>query len=68
MQKPDGYYKQNRSELLSLMPSLTGLKVLDIGCGEGGLGILLKENGCSIVYGIEVIPNIAEKAKETGLI
>ena len=63
MQKPDEYYEQNRSELLELIPSVTGSNVLDIGCGAGGFGKLLKEKGCSTIYGIEVIPDIAEKAK-----
>ncbi len=64
MNQPEMYYEQDRSELLDLMPQIKDAKILDVGCGAGKLGKLLKEHGCGEVHGIEVVQTAAKKAME----
>lgn len=59
LSKPDSYYQFDRAELLTYIPGNIK-KVLDVGCGAGNFGALLKDKfGCE-VWGIE----ISEKAGE----
>jgi 2-polyprenyl-3-methyl-5-hydroxy-6-metoxy-1,4-benzoquinol methylase len=37
--------------------------ILDIGCGTGAVGRSLKQRGCGMVYGVEVVAQAAEAAK-----
>jgi len=60
--KPDGYYAQGRPELVALLPERVG-RVLDIGCGEGGVGRALRGRAESLT-GIELDAGAAEKASE----
>jgi len=55
------YYTQQREEIARLMATQPGQRVLDVGCGEGGLGRILKQKGCRVV-GIEVEPGVAVEA------
>jgi O-antigen biosynthesis protein len=61
--KNEGYYEHAREELLAYMPSLTGVKVLDVGCGAGHLGALIKARGAAWVTGIETMPGPAARAR-----
>jgi O-antigen biosynthesis protein len=59
--RPDTYYVQARPEVADLVPPACR-RVLEIGCGAGGLGRLLKERGC-FVAGVELVPEAAEAAR-----
>jgi 2-polyprenyl-3-methyl-5-hydroxy-6-metoxy-1,4-benzoquinol methylase len=41
-----------------------GIDVLDVGCGEGAFGRLVKQHRTANVWGVEVIPEIASKAAD----
>ena len=57
------YYNHPRRELLQYIPFRTN-RLLDIGCGAGSFGALLKkERGVSEVFGIELIPDAWKKAR-----
>jgi 2-polyprenyl-3-methyl-5-hydroxy-6-metoxy-1,4-benzoquinol methylase len=47
-----------------MIQPLAGAKVLDVGCGAGGLGRRLKELGCGQVYGIECVEEPAAIAAQ----
>lgn len=58
------YYAENRPEMLLYIP-LDVKKILDVGCGLGNFGKLLKErNNQCLVYGIEKNPTIAYEASK----
>lgn len=59
--RPDAYYTAERRDIAELIPS-TCHRVLEIGCGEGHLGRLLRSRG-HFVAGVELVPSVAEKAK-----
>jgi len=59
--RPLNYYDNPRHELAAWVPT-TAARVLDIGCGRGQLGRLLRLRGGHWVSGIELIPSIAEQA------
>jgi 2-polyprenyl-3-methyl-5-hydroxy-6-metoxy-1,4-benzoquinol methylase len=60
--KPPEYHAHARREMLEFVP--TGARrVLDVGCGEGLFGVLLKERG-SEIWGIEPVPKAAALASE----
>ncbi len=50
------YFSGSRPEVAQLVPVGTA-HVLDIGCGFGGLGRLLRERKVKNLYGIEINPN-----------
>ena len=56
------YYRHERPELLALVPP-TARRVLDVGCGAGGLGRALKRRGPCHVVGIEAHPAAAAAAR-----
>jgi 2-polyprenyl-3-methyl-5-hydroxy-6-metoxy-1,4-benzoquinol methylase len=60
--KPGGYYGQDRAELVARLPRPLG-RVLDIGCGEGGAAVPLREAGASAIVGIEIVAAAAERAR-----
>ena len=59
--KPDAYYGNVRAEMLPFVP-VEAMTVLDVGCGEGYFGELLKEDAGREVWGIEVIEAFARSA------
>jgi 2-polyprenyl-3-methyl-5-hydroxy-6-metoxy-1,4-benzoquinol methylase len=60
-QKAVGYYRNARQELLPYLPSALN-DVLEIGCGQGMFGALLKDRfGCSVT-GIELVEKAAAEA------
>lgn len=64
MTKPAGYYSQERADLVAELPRPIG-RVLDVGCGEGGVGRSLRAAGATEVHGIEVMPAEAAVARES---
>ncbi|HWR44299.1 class I SAM-dependent methyltransferase [Sporomusa sp.] len=58
----DNYYCWGRAEVLDLVPN-TPQNVLELGCGEGIFGYLIKEKYGSFVTGIELCPEAAKKAE-----
>ncbi len=56
------YYHKNRSELLDFIDSPPRF-VLEIGCGAGDFGKLLKQRYGSFVVGIEIEPSVASMAR-----
>lgn len=60
-QKGEGYYANERPDVLKRLPKPLG-RVLDVGCGAGGMGPGLKAAGASEVVGIEVEPAAAARA------
>lgn len=58
--RPDKYYRSQRTEIADLVPS-EPQRVLEVGCGSGNLGALLKSRGHHAA-GIELIPEMAAEA------
>ena len=61
-QFPAAYYLNTRPEVLELVPR-TARKVLDVGCGAGGLGTNLKARQVVEVHGVELAEQAAEHAR-----
>ncbi len=59
--RPDTYYNSERQDVADLLP-VSAQRVLEIGCGEGHLGRLLKSRG-HYVAGLELVPEVAEIAR-----
>ena len=62
--KDDGYYAGNRTDIHELLKLQHGVKVLDVGCGYGGAGQLIKAKYKAEVHGIELNSRAAEKARQ----
>jgi 2-polyprenyl-3-methyl-5-hydroxy-6-metoxy-1,4-benzoquinol methylase len=62
--KPEGYYEQDRAELVRFLPRPLG-RVLDVGCGGGGTAGPLRAAGAERLVGIELDPEAAERARAT---
>lgn len=60
--KPEGYYACSRDEMLRFIPQ-SARRILEVGCGEGFFGYILKSKIGAEVWGIEVYKNAAENAK-----
>ncbi len=61
--KDRAYFQQQRSEVEAVIP-IESRVVLDVGCGEGLLGKGLLERGAEEVIGIEVSPEVCDRARE----
>lgn len=61
--KPEGYYKNVRHEMLHFLPH-DAKKILDVGCAEGVFGMAIKERNNAEVWGIELMENHAIEAKK----
>jgi predicted TPR repeat methyltransferase len=59
--KPDSYYEQARPELVALLPGSLG-RVLDVGCGSGGVGRAIRPRATWLV-GIELDDDAAARAR-----
>ena len=53
MEKPAGYFEQDRAELVRMLPRPLG-RVLDVGCGSGGSAPSLRIAGAEWISGIEL--------------
>ncbi len=60
--KPEGYYNNDRPEMLNYLPDEAST-VIDIGCGDGSFGGLIKERTNAEVWGIEFRQEEADKAE-----
>jgi 2-polyprenyl-3-methyl-5-hydroxy-6-metoxy-1,4-benzoquinol methylase len=60
---PEDYHGQHRPDMLRYLPEDARI-FLDIGCGEGLFGQLIKQQRGAEVWGIELFAQAAEKAKE----
>jgi len=60
--KPAGYFENSRNEMLDFVPREC-MSVLDVGCGEGNFGALLKQrDGDCEVWGVELDAKSADIA------
>jgi 2-polyprenyl-3-methyl-5-hydroxy-6-metoxy-1,4-benzoquinol methylase len=55
------YFEQARPELVRVLPERVG-RVLDVGCGAGGVGRALRERADTLT-GVELVPEAAEVAR-----
>lgn len=60
--KPHSYFEQARPELVRMLPPRLG-RVLDIGCGAGGVGRAIRGR-CERLVGVELVADAAERARE----
>ncbi len=61
--KSGSYYNHPRTEMLKFIPPNTST-VLDVGCGEGHFGRIIKTTFSAEVWGAEINGKAAEKARE----
>jgi 2-polyprenyl-3-methyl-5-hydroxy-6-metoxy-1,4-benzoquinol methylase len=58
-----GYYANARADIIDGLPRPLG-RVLDVGCGEGNVGVTARRAGAERVVGVEVFPDAAARAAE----
>ena len=59
---PPGYFQAARTEMLRFVPADVG-RVLEVGCGAGAFGMMLKSSRAVEVVGIEAVADVAEAAR-----
>lgn len=61
---PDlSYYQNQRREMLDFVPA-DAVRFLELGCGSGGFGVLLRESRKNVhITGIEIHPESAQEAR-----
>jgi 2-polyprenyl-3-methyl-5-hydroxy-6-metoxy-1,4-benzoquinol methylase len=57
-----GYFENERADVVAKLPRPLG-RVLDVGCGAGGVGRSLRTAGAARIVGIEIHEPSAEKAR-----
>ena len=62
-QKPSTYFSQARPELVARLPAGRLGRLLDVGCGAGGVGRALRDR-VDFLAGIEVEPEFAAEARK----
>jgi SAM-dependent methyltransferase len=62
--KPASYYRAGREDLVAMLPRPLG-RVLDVGCGQGAVGRVVRAEGASEVRGVEIFPEAAAVAAES---
>lgn len=60
--KPKSYFSNERREMLDFVPK-NAKNILEIGCGKGDFGALLKQQIGTAVTGIELFPSAALEAR-----
>jgi 2-polyprenyl-3-methyl-5-hydroxy-6-metoxy-1,4-benzoquinol methylase len=60
--KGSDYYLHDRVDLVQRLPKPVG-RVLDVGCGGGGIAAPLRAAGATRITGIELVPEAAELAR-----
>ncbi|MBW8049029.1 MAG: methyltransferase domain-containing protein [Cytophagales bacterium] len=58
---------QLKNEIIPLLPANKNIRILDIGCGYGGLLLLLQQSGYKNTEGIDISEEQVKIAKELGL-
>lgn len=58
-----GYYFTPRTDIIAMVP-VDVKRVLDVGCGGGATGRVLKEKGVEEIVGVEINTEVAEFAKK----
>lgn len=61
-QSPGTYYLHSRPEVLERVP-LEARRILDVGCGGGGLSAAIKARQAAEVHGVEIVSAAAEHAR-----
>jgi 2-polyprenyl-3-methyl-5-hydroxy-6-metoxy-1,4-benzoquinol methylase len=61
--KVAGYYSNERPDVVALLPRPVG-RVLDVGCGEGGMATGLRAAGATEIVGIELVEDAAARARD----
>lgn len=56
------YYRQTRPEMLRFVPA-TAKRVLELGCAEGAFAATVRQRAGAEVWGIEINPQAAERAR-----
>jgi 2-polyprenyl-3-methyl-5-hydroxy-6-metoxy-1,4-benzoquinol methylase len=59
----EGYFANTRADVVAKLPRPLG-RVLDVGCGSGGVSRSLRAAGAGPIEGIEINPGAAEKARD----
>ncbi len=61
------YFSHPRPELVAVLPTDSGNRVLDLGCGSGAMSALIRSQGkAGEIWGVEKFPEAAEKARASG--
>jgi 2-polyprenyl-3-methyl-5-hydroxy-6-metoxy-1,4-benzoquinol methylase len=58
-----GYHEWINPNLVSALDPIAGRRVLEIGCGSGRLGEHMKAKGAGRYVGVELVPEVAERAR-----